>query len=144
MKMKKHKLQFTFLVCLAGASLLRGQVVGTSRVIRPVVQDITPEVRLIKFSPDVAVEQLRGSTALNHLRSVMARRPEAFQKAVEEMQAKGFKATQEVFVERTLDTRLLKGKKSVTSPYSLIQTSGESNSQGEIVFWSTTDQAMTG
>lgn len=54
------------------------QITSVTHPIYPVVQDINKEVRLIKFSPDVAVEQLRGSVALSHLRSVMSRRADAF------------------------------------------------------------------
>jgi hypothetical protein len=106
------------------------------RAIYPIIQQVTSDVRLIRFSPDVAVEQLHGKAALAHLQNLRGRRPEAFKKAIETLKNKGRTSTDEVFVERTLDTRLTKGHGITISPYSLVQTSSESSSQGEIVFWS--------
>lgn len=124
------------LACLLASTAINAQASATAAPVYPVVTDISSDVRLVRFSPDVAVEQLHGVTALAHLRNLLARHPEAFAKSVAEMRAKGFKPTQDVFVERTLDTHLVKGDPGVKSPYSLIQTSSESNSQGEIDFWS--------
>jgi hypothetical protein len=90
------------------------------------------------MSPDVAVEQIHGKSAVAHLRNLMARRPEAFKRSAELLRAKGHVPTEEVFVERTLRTRFgtYKGEGMSASPYSFVQTSGESSQDGEIVFWS--------
>lgn len=100
----------------------------------PLVEQISDEVRLVRISPEISVEQLRGSAALAHLRSLQSRRPDAFRKSSEVMRGRGYEATAEVFVERTL--RTAGGSTDKDSGFSLTQSSSEQSAQGEIVFWS--------
>jgi hypothetical protein len=111
-------------------TLLRGD-----DAIYPVVTQINPDVRLIQYGNGVAVEQLRGDTAYKHLQNLISRHPQAFAAARKEMERRGYThPTTTVFVERTL--RNTRGQGQDAKPYSLTQTYGESNSDGEIDFWS--------
>ncbi|HYK05477.1 MAG TPA: hypothetical protein VE974_27240 [Thermoanaerobaculia bacterium] len=100
----------------------------------PVVEQISDEVRLVRISPEIAVEQIRGSAALAHLRHLQSQRPEAFRKSTEVLRKRGHEATAEVFVERTL--RTAGGMTDEEHPFGLTQSSAEQSAQGEIVFWS--------
>lgn len=100
----------------------------------PVVEQISDEVRLVRISPEISVEQLRGSAAHAHLRNLQSRRPDAFRKSAEVMRGRGHAPTAEVFVERTL--RTAGGIPNEDHPFSLTQSSSEGSAQGEIVFWS--------
>jgi hypothetical protein len=102
--------------------------------IYPIVEQINGDVRLVRMSVDVAVEQIRGQTAATHLRSLLSRRPEAFVRSREVLRSRGHESTEEVFVERTL--RRLSGVKGDASPNQYVQSSSEQNADGEIVFWS--------
>lgn len=126
------------ILSFAAASIVRGAASAgsDSSGTYPIVQIINEDVRRIRLSPEVTVEQLHGKSAVAHLQSLMARRPEAFRKSTALLQAKGRVPTQEVFIERTLHTKLGKLGGGVASPYSLMQSGGESSQDGEIAFWS--------
>jgi hypothetical protein len=96
----------------------------------PVVQQISNDVRLVELTPEVAVEQIRGASAVARLQKIMARHPEVFAKSRKRWLERGYTPTQEVFIERTV--RRGAGNGDIT----LTQTSGESNAEGEILFWS--------
>jgi hypothetical protein len=107
-----------------------------NNAISPVVQQINPDVRLIQYSNGASVEQLKGEAAYKHLQNVMSRHPQAFLAARKEMEKRGYlHPTMTVFVERTLRSVHDSGSQQA-QPYSLTQTSGESNADGEIDFWS--------
>jgi hypothetical protein len=99
--------------------------------------EVSKDVKLIRFGDDVEVEQLSGQAALAHLRNALSKRPEAFEKARQNLAARGFKPTEHVYVERTL--RNIRSKSNGRSPYFLTQTSSEHNTDGEILFWSWDD-----
>jgi hypothetical protein len=105
-----------------------------SHDVYPVVQVVNSEIRLVKISRDVTVEQLTGVTARQHLEKLKASRPQAFKASDARMRALGHREPGEVFVERTLRTTASKGTGAPgNSPYRLADTS-ESNSEGEIDF----------
>lgn len=101
----------------------------------PLVRQTSSDVRLIQFSPDVAVEQLTGKAAYAHLQNLLSRRPHALARSRARLVERGFKPTDAVFVERTL-RRVSHKRQSQNPDYSLVQTSGEYSQEGEILFWS--------
>jgi hypothetical protein len=103
--------------------------------IQPIVQQISPDVRLIKYGNGVQVEQLKGDAALAHLQNLIARHPRAFAASRSDMAKRGFHPSKTVFVERTY-REVSDRNKRPGHPYELAQTSGEQNSDGEIDFWS--------
>lgn len=103
--------------------------------VMPAVTQLNPDVRLVQFRSGASVEQLTGAAALAHLKNLIARHPKAFAASRANMAARGFIPTNTVFVERTfLPVSSRSSRKQ--SIYSLVQTSSEQNSDGEIVFWS--------
>lgn len=103
--------------------------------IQPVMQQVSPDIRLIKYGNGVQVEQLKGNAAAAHLQNLIARHPEAFVASKKDMMRRGFHPTNTVFVERTY-REMSNHSQRPTHPYELTQTSSEQNSDGEIVFWS--------
>jgi len=107
---------------------------GKAGPIYPVVEQISPDVRLVRLTPEVAVEQIRGASAISHLNKLIARNPEAFAKARQNWARRGYTPTQEVFIERTV--RNSQGIIDPSDELHRTQSSGESNAEGEILFWS--------
>jgi hypothetical protein len=126
-------LSFALSVTPASALETRAHSAADRPEVFPVVQQISDDVRLVRISPEIAVEQLRGSAALAHLRALQSRRPEAFRKSHELLRGQGHDVTNEVFVERTL--RTTGGTAGTKDPFSLTDSS-EHKAEGEIVFWS--------
>lgn len=94
-------------------------------------------VSLVRLANGVDVERLTGDAALAHLRNLMSRNPAAFAQSRKDLLARGFKPTETVFVERTL--RQARSRWDQARPFQYVQDYSESNSDGEIVFWSWTD-----
>lgn len=108
--------------------------------VAPSVREIGSDIKVIQFANGVNVEQIRSQSARTHLQNVKLRHPEAFTAARAAMLARGFLPANEVFVERTYHQTPNKKQSdrkrpgSNDKPYSLVQTSSEDNSDGEIIF----------
>jgi hypothetical protein len=85
-----------------------------------------PEIREVKISEDLRIQEMTGQAALDHLYNVLSRKPKAFSTARKSLASRGFLPTEKVYVERTV---------RLVSPASLSDTSPD----GEIVFWSWDD-----
>ena len=97
-----------------------------------------PDVMQVELAGGAMVEKLKGEAALTHLYNVFSRKPEAFKAARKALEARGFKPTQHVYVERTVrlaSNRFSKPGASVTPA----QDYSEQSSEGEIIFWSWDD-----
>jgi hypothetical protein len=138
--MTRDKFSILFVIVFLGTALVANAgsprlMSGGRNYAQPVVQDISPEIKLIKFGNGVQVEQLRGNAASAHLQNLIARHPKAFAESRKDMARRGFHPTNTVFVERTYRD-VSNRSQHPTHPYELVQTSNEQNSDGEIVFWS--------
>jgi len=100
--------------------------------------DPDPDVQLVRSGPETLVQRLEGVAALEHLQNVRSRNPSAFSKASASLRERGFKATNRIYVERTL--RVASNARPMNADgMRLAQDYSESNSEGEILFWSWND-----
>ena len=130
--------------CLTGSAAVRGQICAPTEANLfhgSTTTDLlasTPDVVRVQLSEGVFAERLSGAAALAHLRNLMSRHPSAMTASRANLTGRGFAPTDVVYVERTI--RLASdGSEQYGSSFSLAQDSGESNSDGEILFWSWDD-----
>ncbi len=129
------------LVCLAGSVAAHAE---TSHPFIPPMScqraGRTPEAEItrVKLSDDVVVERIKGKAALKRLTELRNRQPEAFARARKDLRSHGFVPTEKVYIERTV--RLASKGPGAGDPQVVpTQDYGESNADGEILFWSWND-----
>lgn len=93
--------------------------------------------RVVRVGPNILLQQLKGDAALAHLANLMSRRPNALGAARADLVQRGFRETDEVYVERIL--RLSVADSFGPGAIVPAQDYWEQNAQGEIVFWSFDD-----
>ncbi|CAN5684163.1 hypothetical protein BH23GEM1_BH23GEM1_00770 [soil metagenome] len=95
------------------------------------------ERRVTELPDGRVLEELHGEPAYRHLQQLMSRRPEAF--ANLSLPAKGYRPSGEVLIQRV--TRPQHAALRGDGFFMLAQSYQESNSEGEIIFWSWDDGA---
>lgn len=99
------------------------------------MQYSTDDIQRVDLGGGVYVDRLSGLTAYAHLQNLRSRQPEAFEAATRALREKGFHPTSHVYVERTV--RLASSPNFGSTAFA--QDYSESNSEGEILFWSWSD-----
>ena len=73
------------------------------------------EIELVAVNENVAIEKLRGREALSHLYNLFSRKPQAFEAARKDLEERGFRPTDTVYVERTIRLAGKRGPAAVSA-----------------------------
>lgn len=96
------------------------------------------DYQLVSAGSDTVMEKIRGQAALDHLKKVMAKNPNAFGRASKVLRQHGYKPTGVVYVERSI--RLASATPpGAGHPSAVAASYTESSSDGEIIIWSWDD-----